>query len=63
MKKISTNETNISSNLEKINNISKYYFKNIYNILFYNEKLKLILGEYFLKKYLKLMLKKMILLK
>ena len=52
---INTNEDNIVYNLNEINyiknNISKPYLKDIYNILFYESKLKLILEEYFLKKY------------
>ena len=40
LKKIETNKNNISSNLEKINNISKSYLKNVYNILIYGSKLK-----------------------
>ena len=62
---INTNEDNIAYNFEEINyiknNISKSYLKNVYNILFYNKKLKLILEIHFLKKYLMLMLIKMIL--
>ena len=41
---INTNEDNIAYNLNEINyiknNISKSYLKNVYNILFYDEKLK-----------------------
>ena len=64
--KITDNESNISSNLTKIKelNQNKTYLKNLENILFYDKKkLKLILEEYFSKKYLKLMLKRMISLK
>ena len=57
---INTNEDNIAYNLSEIdyikNNISKPYLKNIYNILFYDKKHKLILEEYFMKKNLMLML-------
>ena len=64
---INIDEDNISYNLSEINyiknNISKPYLKSVYNILFYNKKLKLILEEYFLKKYLMLTLIKMILQK
>ena len=57
---ININEDNIAYNLSEINyiknNISKPYLKNIYNIYFTNQKLKLILKAYFMKKNLMLML-------
>ena len=56
---INTNEDNIAYNLGEINyiknNISKSYLKNVYNILFYDKKLKSILEIYFMKKFLMLM--------
>ena len=71
--KISTNLINIRGNEDKIahnlneinyikNNNSKSYLKNIYNIIFYNSKTKLILEIYFMKKYLLLIQNRMILL-
>ena len=63
--KINSNENDILYNLSEIdylkNNNSKSYLKNVYNILFYDKKLKSILEIYFMKKYLMLMLIKMIL--
>ena len=60
LEKIDKNKGNISSNLSKINNIenniSKTYIKNIYNILFYDKKLKLIFVIYLMKNHFKLML-------
>ena len=63
--KINTNEDDILYNLSEINyiknNNSKSYIKNIYNILFYDKKLKLILKKMcFMKKYLILILIKTI---
>ena len=60
---IKDNDADIAYNLREINKIknTKTYLKNLFNILFYDSKLKLILKEYFLKKYLKLMQNKMIL--
>ena len=62
---INTNENNIAYTLSEINyiknNISKPYLKNIYNILFYESKTQIDFEEYFLKKYLMLILIKMIL--
>ena len=53
---MNSNEDDILYNLSEINyiknNKSKSYLKNIYNILFYNKKLKSILEIYFMKKYL-----------
>ena len=37
-KQIDDNKDNITSNLEKINNIKKAYLKNLYNILLYDQK-------------------------
>ena len=60
--KINSNEDDILYNLSEINyiknNNSKSYLKNIYNILFYDKKLKLVLLKmiYFMKKYSILML-------
>ena len=59
--KINSNEDNIAYNLNEINylknNKSTQYLKNIYNILFYDSKLKSILEMiYFMKKYLMLTL-------
>ena len=52
---IEKNRDNISSNLMTINNISNnIYLKNVYNILFYDKKLKLNLMIYFMKNHLKL---------
>ena len=64
--KINSNEDDILYTLSEINyiknNNSKSYIKNIYNILFYDKKLKLILKKmYFMKKYLILILVKTIL--
>ena len=62
--KINSNEDDILYNLSEINyiknNNSKSYIKNIYNILFYDKKLKSIFKIYFLKKYLILILIKTI---
>ena len=59
---ISSNDTDIAYNLREINNIkNSIYLKNIYSILFYDSKHKSILKVYFFKKYLMLMLIKMIL--
>ena len=64
---ILSNKNNISTNLSETdyikNNISNSYLKNIYNTYFMMKKLKLILGIYFMKRYLLLMLNRMILLK
>ena len=62
---ISSDISNNSNEINYIkNNISKSYLKNIYNILFYNEKKnKLIQEKYFMKKYSLLILNRMILLK
>ena len=64
---MTANEDDIAYNLSEIdyikNNIPKSYLKNVFNILFYDKKHKLILGISFMKKYLLLMLIKMILLK
>ena len=58
--KINSNEDDILYNLSEVNyiknNDSKSYLKNVYNILFYDKKLKLILEIYFMKKHLMLML-------
>ena len=63
--KINSNENDILYNLSEINyiknNKSTKYLKNVYNILFYDKKLKSILEIYFMKKYLMLTLIKMIL--
>ena len=63
--KINSNEDDILYNLSEINYIkndnSKSYLKNVYNILFYDKKHKSTLEIYFMKKYLMLMLIKMIL--
>ena len=60
-----TNEDNIAYNLEEINyiknNISKSYQKTFIIFYFMIQKLKSILGIYFMKKYLMLMQSKMIL--
>ena len=45
LKKIETNKSNITSNLEKINNISKSNLKNIYNILIYDSKTQISFKE------------------
>ena len=58
--KIDTNKEDIASNLSEITyikNNSKSYLKNIYNILFYDKKHKLILEIIFKIKHLMLMLK------
>ena len=55
------NVKNISNDLEKIENSVK--LKNVYNILFYDEKNSLILMNYFLIKHLSWILRKMILLR
>ena len=51
---ISTNKGNISSNLSEINNIkndnSKSYLKNIYNILFYDNKTQISFRNLFFEK-------------
>ena len=59
--KINSNEDDILSNLNEINyiknNNSKSYLKNVYNILFYDEKKQISFKDkYFMKKYLILML-------
>ena len=61
--KINKNKNDISTNLKEINNIknNKIYLKNVYNILFYDKKLKLILVIYSMKRYLMLILIKIIL--
>ena len=57
-------DNTILSNSSRINDIkNSIYLKNIYNILFHDSKIKLIFLTYFMKKYLKLMLNRMILLK
>ena len=62
---INGNENNMAYNLGEINyiknNMPKSYLKNIYNTLFHDKKHKLILEIYSMKKYLMLMLIKMIL--
>ena len=64
---INTNEDNIAYNLSEINYIrniiSKSYLKNIYDILFYDEKMQIDFRGIFYEKYLLLMLNRMILLK
>ena len=66
--KINSNEDGILYNLSEINylkkNKSTQYLKNVYNILLYNSKTQISFKKiYFMKKYLILMLVKMILLK
>ena len=62
---INTNEDDIAYNLSELNyiknNISKSYLKNIYNILFFESKAQIDFRGIFSKKYLMLMLIKMIL--
>ena len=48
--KIETNKSNISSNLEKINNISKTYLKNVYNILIYESNTQIDFRNIFYEK-------------
>ena len=52
--KINSNEDDIAYNLNKINNLknnsSKSYLKNVYNILFYNEKKQISFRNYFYEK-------------
>ena len=54
---INTNEDNIAYNLNEINylknNEHSQYLKNVYNILFYDEKKRSLLMNYFLLKHLK----------
>ena len=50
LRKITTNEGNISSNLEKINNISKTYLKNVHNILIYESKTQVDFRNIFYEK-------------
>ena len=63
--KINSNEDDILYNLSEINylrnNNSKSYLKNVYNILFYDKKTQIDFRNFFMKKYLMLMLMKMIL--
>ena len=58
--KINSNEDDILTNLNEINYLKNnkpiQYLKNVYNILFYDKKNKLVLEIIFLKKYLTLML-------
>ena len=61
------NEDNIAYNLSEINNIknnvSKSYLKNIYNVLFYDEKTQINFKGIFYEKIFTVMLNRMILLK
>ena len=52
LEKIDTNETNISSNLTKIKDIisNKTYLKNVYNVLFYDERTQIDLKNLFYEK-------------
>ena len=51
---INTNEDNIAYNLNEMNNIknnsSKSYLKNVYNVLFYNQKTQIGFRDYFFEK-------------
>ena len=63
--KINSNEDDILYNLNEIDylkkNKSTQYLKNIYNILFYDKKTQINFKGYFMKKYLMLILNRMIL--
>ena len=61
---ISTNTSSIASNLSKINDITNnIILKNVYNILFYDEKKQIPINKLFFTRTFKINIKKMILLK